>query len=144
MESDAGFAGIIYQNSQSDCDVRHIIVAEHEWWATLFVIRLAQRGTRARACRCSGLRRARDGEDHIFGVGRLLALPIEGDAEATVLVADDQQSKGLGTQAVLQMSRMRSPMEKPLVCVPRSARNLRANRNRRGFHHQARQGASVG
>lgn len=38
---------------------------------------------------------------HILGVGRLLKLPIEGEAEVTILVSDDHQSKGLGTQLVM-------------------------------------------
>jgi acetyltransferase len=45
------------------------------------------------------------GKHHILGVGRLLALPIEEEAEATVLVADEHQSKGLGTQLVLHLLR---------------------------------------
>ena len=42
-------------------------------------------------------------QHQIIGVARLLDLPIEGEAEATVLVSDDQQSKGLGTHLVLQL-----------------------------------------
>jgi len=46
------------------------------------------------------------GQHQIIGVARLLDLPIEGEAEATVLVSDDQQSKGLGTHLVLQLLRV--------------------------------------
>ena len=46
------------------------------------------------------------GERHILGVGRLNELRTDGEAEVAVLVSDQYQCKGLGTELVRQLIRI--------------------------------------
>jgi acetyltransferase len=46
------------------------------------------------------------GERHILGVGRLNELGTDGEAEVAVLVSDQYQCKGLGTELVRQLIRI--------------------------------------